>query len=124
VVKVPEILLEGVSSEGDGIVMHELIARLLPPILIQVVKQGGGILPADLADELTTGIGGAVEALGGGAAKLFEGGLKGTGEGLKDVFQGAEKLLKKNGESDDADGEKKPGLLEGILGGKKDENKE
>ncbi|NIA20786.1 MAG: hypothetical protein GWP05_02190 [Anaerolineaceae bacterium] len=124
-VKVPEIDLTNVSSEGEGIAMPDLIAKLLPPILMQVVKQGGGLLPPGALDGVTGDITGAAKALGGEAVKLMEEGLKNVGDDLgkgldktgKDIGEGLKDLLNKKDNGDT--GEKKPNLLDNLLGGKK-----
>jgi hypothetical protein len=125
-IKVPEIDLPGVSSEGEGIVMHDLIAKLLPSILMQVVKQGGGVLPPGTLDGIGGDITGAADALRSKAAELMDEGLKNIGDDLgkgldktgKDIGEGLKDLLN-NKKDDGGTGEKKPNLFDKILDGEK-----
>lgn len=116
-VKVPEIVLEDVTSDNaDGVAMSELVRRLVPAILAAVVDKGKGIVPdADLG-RLSGDVAAASKALGDGAGRLVNqvGGqaakaLEGLGTTAKDA---GDKIKKGIG-----------GALEGLLKGKKGEEK-
>jgi len=83
-VKVPRIELANVSSDGEGIAVSELTARLLPAILAAVLEEGDDIIPDDLADALGDDLDGAVEALGGNASELVKQSVRKVGEKLRE----------------------------------------
>jgi hypothetical protein len=108
-VKVPEILLEGVTSDNAaGVAVPELVKRLTPAILAAVVDKAKGAIPdADLkrlsgsiasmtqalgdgAGKLVHQVGGnvadALQGLGAGAQKVGESATKGIGDALKGIF--------------------------------------
>jgi len=71
-VEVPQIELRQVSSDEGGVVVAELVRRLLPAILKAVIKEGKGTVPGDLLRELDGQVSTAIAALGGEAGKLVE----------------------------------------------------
>lgn len=99
-VKVPEIRLKNVGTGSDkGVMIAELTNALLKAIMMAIVEQGGGLIPADILGELNTSlaalaplkdigaslavnIDGALKDLGGGAAKVVQ---QATGEAAKTV---------------------------------------
>ena len=108
-VKVPEIELTNVSSEdAGGVVVAQLVARILPAILKSVLDAGEGVVPADFLKTVNTQLTQTVKAIGGQAEKLLNqaaGQLKGVGEKLKEGGTSA------------------AGALKEILGGKKEQDK-
>ncbi len=102
-VRVPEIIMNGVTSDNtQGIAVSELVRRLLPAILAAVVEKGKGILPDGDLKELSGDVAAATQAVGQGAAKLVE---KIGGDAGKQL----EGLFKRPGEGGD-----KPGLLDAL----------
>jgi len=70
-VKVPEIELTDVTSdEQTGVLVGELVARLVPAILAAVVDSGQGTVPAPFLVNLDAQIADLTEALGPEARKL------------------------------------------------------
>jgi len=90
-----------------------------------VVEQGKGILPADLLNGLSGDVSGVAAQLGGQAQEMVKGVQGQIGNALKGVLPvdangiggTVGKLL--GGGAKDANQPKAPGLLDGILGGKK-----
>ncbi|NLX59816.1 MAG: hypothetical protein GXY74_12090 [Phycisphaerae bacterium] len=104
-VEVPKIVLKDVTSDNaKGVAISELIARVLPAILNQVLQQSGGLIPDDLAGSLRTDLAGAIESLGGGAGNLFKQSGGDLGKGLEDAKKGIEDAKKDLG-----------GALKGLL---------
>jgi hypothetical protein len=102
-VKVPEIVMENVTSDNaGGVAVGELTRRLVPAILAAVVDKGKGIIPDGDLKKLGGDVAAGAQALGQGAARLvgqvggevgkaLEGvgaGLKGAGEGIKKGLEG------------------------------------
>jgi hypothetical protein len=128
-VKVPEIVLEGVTSDNaQGVAVAELTRRLLPAIIAAVVEKGGGVLPKNLTAGLNAGVASATQAVGGVATKMVE---QMGGQAAKFLERLRLPGAKPADESaaPPAEGEAKPGIgnplegLKGILGGKKDGEK-
>ena len=70
-VEVPQIDLSGVTSDKpNGVVLGDLMRRILPAILEAVVKQGQGILPPDVAANIQGQVGQLTAGLGDQAQKL------------------------------------------------------
>lgn len=101
-VEVPEIVMEEVTPERTkAVVVGELIRRILPAIVAAVAKGGQGVLPTDLAGDLTQSAAAAVSELGAEAGKLLEqvtqdpiGGLLKAPEALGDKLkEGAESIF-------------------------------
>ena len=113
-VKIPELVLSGVTQDNaGGVAVPELMKRLVPAILAAVVEKGKGVIPdADLkrlgndvastaqalgagAGRLVQQIGGdagkAIEGLGTGVQKVGESATKGVGDAIKGLFGGDKK---------------------------------
>jgi hypothetical protein len=112
-VKVPEIVLEGVTNDNaQGVAVSELVRRLVPAILAAVVDKGKGIIPdADLG-RLGDSVAATSKALGAGAGKL----VQQVGGRAAEALQGLGTTVKGAGEKIK---EGVGGALEGLLGGKK-----
>lgn len=120
-VKVPAIELTNVTSdEADGVVIRELVVRLVPAILAAVLEKAQGIVPPDVLGVLNGDVSALSKALGGRAEELVQKVHADLGTALG---QGAGKLLGTDANSA-AEGAKKAigGALEGLLPGKKDPN--
>lgn len=90
-VRIPELVLPDVTSEGEGVSVPRLVAKILPPILMAVVKQAGGLLPPGTLDNVARDITGAAAALGGNVSRLLDESVKGVEEDLKGFGQGLDK---------------------------------
>ncbi len=51
-VRIPTIILNNVSSEDSPVVIRELVMKLVPAILVEVIKHSHGIVPADIINNL------------------------------------------------------------------------
>jgi hypothetical protein len=103
-VKVPEIVLDDVTSDsGGGVVIGELAARLVPAVMAAILEKGKGVLPDDLAKDLGDGVGRTAQALGAG--RLVDQVGKGMGDALKGLGKPLEGLFKKKGEGGGTSGE-------------------
>lgn len=93
-VKVPEIELDGVASDQSGLAVGQLIAKLVPAILRQVLSQAKGVVPGNVLHDLDKAIPQeAIKAVQkvGKVLKL------GDGVDLKKLFNpGADKNADKN----------------------------
>jgi hypothetical protein len=99
-VEVDEIVLENLTDENaQGLVIEELIARIIPAILKNVLEKSKGLVPSDFLNDLNSQVADVTKALGEGAEKF----LKQMDTGVKKLFEGD----KKDGDS--------PGLLDNIL---------
>ena len=108
-VKIPEIIMDDVTSDNaQGIAVSELTRRLMPAILAAVVDKGKGIIPDADLKKLGDGVVSATKALGEGAGKLVNQVGKGAGKLLEGIF--------KKPDADDAagDGPKKPNLGDAL----------
>jgi hypothetical protein len=131
-INVPEIELTGVSSDPNGVPVHELIRQILPAILMAVVEKGEGKLPDNLANVLTQDIQSATAALGENAEKLMQQAKDEVGKKISEVteqagksVEDAKKQLDEGMKSKQEELQKSVGEgLGGLLGGKKEEEKE
>ncbi len=55
-VKIPTIVLKDVSSEDSPIVIRQLVMKLIPAILIEIIKQSKGLAPDDILNQLNSQI--------------------------------------------------------------------
>ncbi len=115
VVKVPEIHLQNVGSDGSGVTMGQLTQIITQATLASVFEAGKGILPSDVLGELGKGLeglsslaslgvnvvgdlGGKIGQMGEGAVQAVGDVAKGAGEAVKgatkDVTKGVEDLGK------------------------------
>lgn len=95
-IEVPEILLNNVSQDNAaGVAMPELMKKVVPAILMAVVKKGEGVIPPDFANSLTSNISGAVGTLGKGAGDLLNQTGKGLGGAAQGMGKGLQGLFKK-----------------------------
>jgi len=112
-VKIPEIVLSGVTQDNaSGVAVPELMRRLIPAILAAVIEKGKGVIPDADIKRLSGDVAAATKALGEGAGKLVgqiggEAGkaLEGVGDTAKKTGEAATKGI--------GDG------LKGLLGGDK-----
>lgn len=117
VVKVPEIdLSEMMSDNPSGVVMPELMRRIIPIILASIAENAKGIVPADFLKDMDGQIGAVVKAIGGNMENVVKGVQEETAKALKNatdqIKKGLDDTLKKG--TEDA-----KGALDGLLGGKK-----
>jgi hypothetical protein len=85
-VKVPEIVMDNVTSDNAaGIAMPELMRRLIPAILMAVVDKAKGIIPDADLKKLSGDISATTQALGRGAANLVK---QAGGEAGKQILEG------------------------------------
>lgn len=125
-VKVPEIHLQNVGSDGSGVTMGQLTQIITQATLASVFDAGKGILPDDVLNELGKGLeglsslasagvkvvgelGGKIGQMGQGAVQAVGDVAKGAGDAAKDVAKGVGDLGK--------------GIGDLFGGGKKEENK-
>jgi len=116
-VEVPEIVLEGVTSDNAaGVAVPELVARVVPAILMAVVKKGGDVLPGDFAKDLSGSIVQTADALGKGAETLLNRTSEGIGKGIRDLFTkpGDGSPSTEPAPDDNTQGQKKDALGEGL----------
>lgn len=111
-VKVPEIVLNDVTSDNAaGVAVGELVRRLVPAILAAVVEKGKGILPEADLDRLGADLADAAAALGDAVGQLIRqsgGDVGKLGKDLKASLKKTKKALRKDGISlRDLFGEKK-----------------
>ena len=108
-VKVPAIELQGVTSDNaSGIVVAELIRRLIGAVLAAVAEQGKGILPADSLKMLRGDVEGLAGSLGDQAERFIS-------SVQRDVAESVGKRARQIGEKIEKDVGK---TLEGILPGR------
>ena len=101
-VAIPRIEVENVTSDNaKGVAISQIVTKVVPAILLAVVKEAGDLLPAGLADGLKSGLG----DLAGGLEKLTEGTLpiggdlkKGVDDVGKKIGEGLGGLFQKNEE--------------------------
>ena len=87
-VEVPVIELTEVTSDNaKGVVVAELIRRVIPAILAAVAKKAEGIIPGDLVNDLSNQVSRMTDVLGEKAGKL-------TGQ-AKEIFKDADKAIDK-----------------------------
>jgi hypothetical protein len=109
-IPIQEIKLTNVGSDGSGVDLAKLTSIILQAVLTAVVDKGGGLIPADVANEIKNGLnqlsglrGVGVQSLG----KVGEDAAKAEKAVEKDVKNEEEKL--KKGIGDLIPGGKKPG---------------
>ena len=102
-VKVPEIVLNDVTSDNAaGVAVGELVRRLVPAILAAVVEKGKGIIPEADLDRLGADLADAAAALGDAVGQLIRqsgGDVGKLGKDLKASLKKTEKALHKDTES-------------------------
>jgi uncharacterized protein involved in outer membrane biogenesis len=107
-IKIDELVLENVDSDGSGISVADLIRRLVPAVLAAIFERGKGVITDADFGKLGDQIGEATQSLGAGAAHLTKQATENMGKAAKD----AEESLKKGGDAI------KKGV-EGLFGGRK-----
>ena len=126
-VKVPEIKLTNISSDdGGGVVMAQLMRRLVSEVLAAIVDGAKGTVPADFLKDLDAQVAGAAKAVAENAGKMVKDAAdaaakslgEGTGKAVKDAADAAGKAL---GEGADKAAKDARGVLDGLLGGKKED---
>jgi hypothetical protein len=125
-IKVPLIELKNVTGDNAaGVALPELMARIVPAVLAAVLESGKGVLPADLLNNLQGSVSAVTAQLGGQAQEMVKGVQSQVGNALKGVLPvdansiGGTVGNLLGGGAKDANKPKAPGLLDGILGGKK-----
>jgi hypothetical protein len=137
-IKVPLIELKNVTGDNAaGVALPELMARIVPAVLAAVLEAGKGLLPADLLNNLQGSVSAVTAQLGGQAQEMVKGVQSQVGNALKGILPAdangiggqiqktvggtVGKLLGGTAKdaNQDANKPKAPGLLDGILGGKK-----
>ena len=128
------------SAEDAGAQMSTVIAKLVQTMLAEIIRQGGGLIPADIVGELDKGLDGisAISDLGtqligdtmGGAVESVGKVTEGVGKAAEDVTKGAGDVVEGAGKAVEGTtkeiGKAADGLLKGVgglLGGKKDDKK-
>jgi len=125
----PRLELRDVGADRGGVEMGKLVGIVMRSVLEAVVREGGGLIPGDIAGELSAGID-ALGSLGGVSAKLvgdvttvvdgqvrklgelgadtlkkIGSGASGLGEGVKDagskITEGLGGLLKKKDKNEE-----------------------
>jgi len=113
-VPIDEIVMKDIGSDGSGVEMGELAGIIVAAVFKAVAEKGGGLIPADLAGELTAGLGqlgdltklADIESLGNVVGEL--GNLGNVGEKVEDLGNKAKEEL-----------DKATGGLGNLLGGDK-----
>ncbi len=84
-VKIPTIVLKDVSSEDSPVVVRQLVVRVIPAILLEVIKNSKGIVPSGLLRSLSGQLI-SVQSLVNVAQKQTEDAVKGLiGSGQKAI---------------------------------------
>ena len=84
-ITIPEIIITDLDSDNaEGLMMDELIQRILPAVLGQVLRQGGDMLPPEYRDELEDQLGSLTEQIN---EHLPEGALDTAGDILQDLLK-------------------------------------
>lgn len=123
-VKVPEIKLENVSSDNaEGVIISELVARIIPAILVAVIEQSSGVVPADFLKGLDTQVTEVAKAVGtqvDAIQKQLEQQIKKIGEkGEKAIKEQSEKVVEQGQKALEEAGD----AVMQLLGGKKKNDK-
>ena len=119
-VEVPVIEMTEVTSDNaDGVVVSELVARIVPAVIAAVLEKGQGVVPPDVLNGLRGDLSSLTQALGGQTQKLVQ---NVQGEIQKVLGKGAGGILGDPNQAAGEIGKKVGGALEGLLGGKKDPN--
>ena len=88
---IDEIRLENVGSDSDGgVLLSELTSVLMKQLMLEIVKRGGGLIPADMLDELGQGLS-QLDSIAEVGIDVDEGVgdvLKDVGKGIEDLFGG------------------------------------
>ena len=89
--KVEELRMQNVGSEGEGVDMPKLIALIVSGVLKGVAEQGIGVLPDDISGGLKEGLASlkGLGTLGEDAAKAIE---KAGGQSSEEIDKAAEKV--------------------------------
>lgn len=88
---IDEIRLENVGSDSDGgVLLSELTSVLMKQLMLEIVKRGGGLIPADMLDELGRGLTelDSVAEVGIDVVEKIGDVLKDVGKGIEDLFGG------------------------------------
>ncbi len=140
-IKIPEIEMKELTSDNAaGVALPVLVSRIVPAIIAAVLAEGQGVLPTDLFNGLNGDLSNLSKKLDLNMQALLQDTDGKIREGLKDVLPGDANAVGKGiektvgdtvgkllgGATDankDANKPKIPGggLLEGILGGKKEQ---
>ncbi len=62
-VKIPKIVLNDVSSEESGLAIAEVVAKILPAILVEVVRRSEGLVPSDVVSDFRSQLVGFSEVI-------------------------------------------------------------
>lgn len=90
---IDEIRLENVGSDSDGgVLLSELTSVLMTQLMLEIVKRGGGLIPADILDELGDGLS-QLDSIAEVGIDVGIDVVEGVGDVLKDVGKGIEELL-------------------------------
>jgi hypothetical protein len=64
-ISIPEIIIEDLDSDNaDGLLMEELVQKILPAVIEAVLKEGGDLLPEELTGPLLEQLSGLTESIG------------------------------------------------------------
>lgn len=88
---IDEIRMENVGSDSDGgVLLSELTSVLMKQLMLEIVKRGGGLIPADMLDELGQGLTelDSVAKVGIDVVEKIGDVLKDVGKGIEDLFGG------------------------------------
>ena len=88
---IDELRFENVGSDSDGgVLLSELTSVLMKQLMLEIVKRGGGLIPADMLDELGRGLTGldSVAEVGIDVVEKIGDVLKDVGKGIEDLFGG------------------------------------
>jgi hypothetical protein len=119
-VEVPVIEMTEVTSDNaDGVVVSELVGRIVPAVIAAVLEKGQGVVPPDVLNGLRGDLSSLTQVLGGQTQKLVQ---DVQGELQKVLGKGAGGILGDPNQAAGGIGKKVGGALEGLLGGKKDAN--
>jgi len=112
-VKLPEIVMDNVTSDNaGGVAVPELMRRLFPAVLAAVVDKAKGAIPEADLKKLSGDIASATQSLGKGAANL----VNQVGGGIGKLFQG---LSPGSDQPKDPNKKSFGDGLKGLFGGKK-----
>jgi len=108
------------SADDAGAQMSTVIAKLVQTILAEIVRQGGGLIPADIVGELGKGLE-SIKGLGDLGTQIIGDTLKGS---IKEVSKVTEDVTQAAGDATKQVGKAADDLLKGVgelFGGKKKE---
>ena len=87
-VPLPDIQIENLSNDdGTGLILAQVIRRVLVGMLQTAMTQGKGIIPAEAISDLRGDLGRFVPEPAGEALDRTKGALEKAGEGLKGLFK-------------------------------------